>query len=68
MTAARFFMTVLCLLAGCSSNVTPEDVALAQEQCSGRGGYEKVARYEHGRHIVIDCVDGTNIEVRRSPQ
>lgn len=52
------------LLAGCSSMTQPEDIAVAQDLCSKRGGYTHVARYERGKSLIINCKDGTYLDVR----
>lgn len=52
------------LLAGCGSMTQPEDIAVAEEMCSKRGGFTHVARYEHGANLVINCKDGTQIDMR----
>jgi hypothetical protein len=52
------------LMAGCSAMTQPEDVALAAELCSKRGGFTHIARHERGRNILINCKDGTHIDVR----
>lgn len=51
-------------LAGCSGMTQPEDITVAEEICSKRGGYEQVSRYEHGKNLAINCKDGTVIDVR----
>ncbi len=55
---------LLGLLAGCSAMTQPEDIAVAEELCSKRGGYTHVARYERGQNLIINCKDGTHIDVR----
>lgn len=50
------------LLAGCSSMTQPEDIAVAQDLCSKRGGYTHVARYQRGKNLIIICKDGTHID------
>lgn len=55
---------LLGLLAGCSAMTQPEDIAAAEELCAKRGGYAHVARYERGRNLLINCKDGTHIDVR----
>lgn len=52
------------LLAGCSWMTQPEDIAVAEELCGKRGGFTHVARYERGDNLVINCKDGTHIDVR----
>jgi putative hemolysin len=52
------------LLAGCSQMTQPEDVALASELCGKRGGFAHIARHERGRNILINCKDGTHLDVR----
>ena len=54
----------LVVLAGCAGMTQPEDVAVAEELCAKRGGFTHVSRYERGAHVVINCKDGTHIEVR----
>ena len=51
-------------LAGCSSMTQPEDIAVAEEMCAKRGGYAHIARYERGANLLINCKDGTHIDVR----
>ena len=50
--------------AGCSSMTQPEDIAVAEELCAKRGGYTHVSRYERGANLLINCKDGTHIDVR----
>lgn len=52
------------LLAGCNSMTQPEDIAVAEELCGKRGGFSHVARYERGANLLINCKDGTHIDVR----
>jgi len=52
------------LLAGCSSMTQPEDIAVAQELCGKRGGFTHVARHERGKNLIINCKDGTHLDVR----
>lgn len=52
------------LLAGCSAMTQPEDIAVAEELCAKRGGFAHVARYERGANLLINCKDGTHIDVR----
>lgn len=55
----------LVAAAGSSSGMTqPEDIAVAEELCSKRGGFAHVARYERGANLLINCKDGTHIDVR----
>lgn len=51
-------------LAGCSAMTHPEDIAVAEELCSKRGGFAHVARYERGKNLLINCKDGTHLDVR----
>lgn len=60
----RRALIALAALAGCSSMTHPEDIALAEELCSKRGGFTHVARYERGMNILINCKDGTHLDVR----
>jgi hypothetical protein len=55
---------LLGLVAGCSAMTHPEDIAVAEELCAKRGGYAHVARYEHGRNLLVNCKDGTHFDVR----
>jgi hypothetical protein len=57
-------LLLVLALAGCSSMTQPEDIALAEEMCSKRGGFSSVARYERGKNIIIVCRDGAVIDVR----
>lgn len=50
-------------LAGCSSMTQPEDIAVAEEMCSKRGGYSHVSRFERGKKLLINCKDGTFIDM-----
>ena len=52
------------VLAGCSAMTQPEDIAVAEELCAKRGGFAHVGRYEHGANLLINCKDGTHIDVR----
>lgn len=52
------------LLAGCGGMTQPEDTAVAEELCDKRGGFAHVARYERGANLLINCKDGTRIDVR----
>lgn len=54
----------LVAVAGCSSMTQPEDIAVAEELCAKRGGFAHVARYERGANLLINCKDGTHIDVR----
>lgn len=51
-------------LAGCTGMTQPEDIAVAEELCTKRGGYAHVARHERGANLTINCKDGTHIDVR----
>ena len=64
MEKALFAFMALFALAGCSGLTQPEDIAIAEEMCSKRGGFADVARYERGSNIVINCKDGTHIDMR----
>lgn len=57
-------MLGLVAVAGCTAMTQPEDIAVAEELCSKRGGYTHVARYERGQNLIINCKDGTYIDVR----
>jgi hypothetical protein len=57
-------LLLLLALAGCTAMTTPEDVEVAQKACAARGGWSHVARYERGRHIIINCKDGAHLELR----
>ena len=48
----------------CGGMTQPEDIAVAEELCSKRGGFAHVARYERGANLLINCKDGTHIDVR----
>lgn len=63
---ARVFFAagVIAALGGCSGMTQPEDIAVAAELCSKRGGFAHVARYERGANLLINCNDGTHIDVR----
>jgi len=52
------------VLAGCSAMTEPEDIAVAEELCAKRGGFAHVGRYERGVNLLINCKDGTHIDVR----
>ncbi len=54
----------LAAVAGCVDMVQPPDVALAEELCAKRGGYAHVARHERGANLIINCKDGTQLNVR----
>lgn len=53
------------VLTGCSAMVQPEDIAVAEELCAKRGGFTHVARFERGRHLSINCKDGSQIDILR---
>ena len=57
-------VTACAVLAGCPSMTQPEDIAVAEEMCSKRGGYTHVSRFERGKNLLINCMDGTYIDVR----
>lgn len=63
---ARVFFAagVIAALGGCSGMTQPEDVAVAEELCSKRGGYANVTRYERSANLLINCKDGTYIDMR----
>ena len=58
------FLLIALALAGCSAMTQPEDIAVAEELCAKRGGFAHVARYQHGKQLIINCRDGLNIDVR----
>ena len=58
------FILVMALVAGCSNMTQPEDIAVAEDLCSKRGGYAQVIRFERGDNLVINCKDGTHIDLR----
>lgn len=60
----RLAFAAAVLLAGCSGMTQPEDIAVAQELCSKRGGFTHVARYEWGKHLSINCKDGARIDIQ----
>ena len=57
-------LLIALALAGCSAMTQPEDIAVAEELCAKRGGFAHVARYQHGKQLIINCRDGLNIDVR----
>lgn len=65
-TARIGLALVLLPLAACSQMTQPQDIAVAQELCATRGGFAHVARYQHGKNLLINCKDGTHIDVRLS--
>lgn len=66
---SRKYLAALALaLTGCAGQTQPEDITIAEQQCANHGGYEGVSRYERGRYLLINCKDGTYIEVRRAQQ
>ncbi len=62
MTDLRSIALVI-LLTGCSRMTQPSDITVALELCSQRGGYSHVARYQNGNNLLINCKDGTGIDV-----
>ena len=62
MTDLRSIALVI-LLTGCSRMTQPSDITVALELCSQRGGYSHVARYQAGKNLLINCKDGTAIDV-----
>lgn len=52
------------VLAGCSGMTQPEDIAVAEELCAKRGGFAQIYRYERGANLLINCKDGTQLDVR----
>lgn len=55
---------VAAMLTGCSQMTQPSDIEVAQELCGQRGGFTHVSRFEHGQNLLINCKDGTYIDVR----
>ena len=64
MTMRLLFVSALFALSGCGGMTEPGDIAVAEDLCSKRGGFSSVSRYEHGWHLVINCNDGTLLDVR----
>lgn len=59
----RLLFAAAVMVAGCSSMTQPEDIAVAEEMCAKRGGFTHVARYKHGKQLLINCKDGSYIDV-----
>lgn len=57
-------LAISAALVSCSSSTTPQDIAAAEELCAKRGSYASVKRYERGAQLIINCKDGTHINVR----
>lgn len=57
-------LSALLGLAACSQMVEPTDIEIANELCAKRGGYTHVYRYEHGKNLLMNCKDGTQLDVR----
>jgi hypothetical protein len=55
---------LLAILAGCSGMTEPSDVAEAEKACASHGGWASVARYEHGKNIIVNCKDGAHVDLR----
>jgi hypothetical protein len=58
------FAVAALILSACGQSITNAEVSIAQQQCAERGGWETVARYEHGRDVVVTCKDGARLEIR----
>lgn len=63
-TARTGLLALVAVLAGCSAMTQPEDIAIAEELCAKRGGFTHVARYQHGKNLLINCKDGLYLDVR----
>jgi hypothetical protein len=63
MSAKTSILLACAMLTACSSMTEPEDIAVAEDFCAKRGGYTHVARYQRGKQLLINCKDGTHIDV-----
>ena len=64
LAVALVMLIAAFMLSWCSGMTQPEDIAPAQELCAKRGGFTHVSRYEMGKNIIINCADGTFLDVR----